>query len=146
MTVKAGYSTPMLHVADVARSLRFYERLGFELIDVEGDPASPGWARMHCEGGALMFLRAEAPFDPRAQAVLFYLYTPDLPALRAQLAAQGIEASGIGYPEYMPSGEVHLKDPDGYTILIGHWGKAEHEAWERELQRKQLRGGSSPRS
>jgi hypothetical protein len=30
MTVKAGYSTPMLHVADVARSLRFYALLGFE--------------------------------------------------------------------------------------------------------------------
>jgi len=28
MTVKAGYSTPMLHVADVARSLRFYALLG----------------------------------------------------------------------------------------------------------------------
>jgi len=37
MTAKAGYSTPMLHVADVGRSLRFYALLGFETIDTEGE-------------------------------------------------------------------------------------------------------------
>jgi len=139
MTAKAGYSTPMLRVADVARSLRFYELLGFETIDTEGEGGHLGWARAHCEGGAVMFLAAEEPedrMDPAPQAVLLYMYTPDLPALRAQLLASGVEVPPIKYPEYMLSGEIHLKDPDGYSIFVGHWSKTEHDAWEKRLAEK----------
>ena len=85
MTVKAGYSTPMLHVADVARSLRFYALLGFETIETEGEEGHIGWARTNCQGGGVMFLAAEEPVDPARQAVLLYMYAPDLPALRAHL-------------------------------------------------------------
>jgi len=49
MSVKAGYSTPMLHVAEIEESIRFYELLGFATVDT--DRCKPlGWARMHCEG------------------------------------------------------------------------------------------------
>jgi len=131
MPPKAGYCTPMLHVADVVRSIRFYEKLGFTLIDHEGtNPIC--WARVHCEGGALMFLRnEEEPMHPAKQAVLFYLYTPDLPALREHLLAQGVEVSAISHPPHMQSGEVCLRDPDGYFIQIGHWGEKEHAEWEK---------------
>ncbi len=142
MTVKAGYSTPMLHVADVARSLRFYALLGFETIDTEGEEGHIGWARTNCEGGGVMFLAAEEPMDPAPQAVLLYMYTPDLPALRAHLLASGVEVPPINYPEYMRSGEIHLKDPDGYSILVGHWGKAEHEAWEKRLAEKRTKAAT----
>jgi Glyoxalase/Bleomycin resistance protein/Dioxygenase superfamily len=121
MVPKAGYFTPLLHVMDVRRSIRFYELLGFELIDLEGDPRCPGWARMHCEGGAVMFLLAEEPFDPTKHAVLTAMYTPDLPALREHLLANGIAAPTITYPGYMPSGSLSLRDPDG--LAEGHQGK-----------------------
>lgn len=120
----------MLHVADVARSVRFYEALGFELIDVEGDPSCPAWARVHCEGGALMFLLAEEPFDPKPQGILLYLYTEDLAGLREQIVAQGLRPNPIAHPEHMPSGEMSIEDPDGYVVLVGHWGDSEHSAWE----------------
>jgi catechol 2,3-dioxygenase-like lactoylglutathione lyase family enzyme len=126
----------MLHVGDVARSLRFYALLGFDTIDTEGEGGHLGWARMHCEGGALMFLAAEERMDPSQQGVLLYMYTPDLPALRAHLLANGVEVSPIRYPEYMSSGEIHVRDPDGYAVLVGHWGKPEHEAWEKRLAAK----------
>jgi predicted lactoylglutathione lyase len=32
MTVKAGYSTSMLHVAEIEKSIRFYELLGFTTV------------------------------------------------------------------------------------------------------------------
>src|SRR2546430_7788675 len=99
MVPKAGYFTPLLHVMDVRRSIRFYELLGFELIDTEGPPECPCWARMHCEGGAVMFLLAEEPFDPTKHAVLTAMYTPDLPALREHLLANGIAAPAITYPD-----------------------------------------------
>ncbi len=137
MNIKAGYSTPLLHVADIERSIRFYELLGFSAVDT--DRCTPlGWARLHCDGGALMFLRAEEQekLDPAAQGVLFYMYTPDLAGLREQLMAAGVKVPPIRFPDYMPSGEIMLRDPDGYVILIGHWGKAEHEAWEKRIGAK----------
>jgi hypothetical protein len=103
MSVKAGYLTPALHVADIEESIRFYELLGFTTIDT--DRAEPsGWARLHCEGGAVMFLRAEEAVKIAALPVLFYLYTPDLPKLRERLLAHHVNVLAIGYPGYMRSG------------------------------------------
>jgi catechol 2,3-dioxygenase-like lactoylglutathione lyase family enzyme len=134
MNVKAGYSTPMLHVADIENSIRFYELLGFTTIDTEG--CTPlAWARLHCDdGSAVMFLRAEHPVDASAQTLILYMYTPDLSGLRERLLAGKIKVPPINYPEYMPSGKINLADPDGYKIEIAHWGKPEQEAWEKHLK------------
>jgi hypothetical protein len=37
------------------------------------------------------------------------------------------------YPEYMPSGEIQIVDPDGYEILVAHWTSAEQQAWEKRI-------------
>ena len=130
--VRAGWSTPMLHVAAIERSIRFYEQLGFEVIDT--DRCEPlGWARLHVEGGAIMLLRTEEPVDPAVQGVLLYLYTPDLAALRHQLVAAGTAVPAILHPDYMPSGELRLRDPDGYGVLVARWGEEEHTAWLRRI-------------
>jgi catechol 2,3-dioxygenase-like lactoylglutathione lyase family enzyme len=135
MSAKAGYATPMFHVAEIEESIAFYERLGFETIDT--DRCTPlGWARLHCEGGAVMFLRAEEPVNASAQAVMLVMYTPDLAGLREQLLASGVKAPTVRYPPYMPSGEMCLSDPDGYLVFVNHWGKTEHEAWEKRIGRK----------
>jgi catechol 2,3-dioxygenase-like lactoylglutathione lyase family enzyme len=126
MPPKAGYVTPMLHVADIARSLRFYQLLGFEVIDVAGEGGNIGWARAHCEGGALMFLTTEGE---KPHPLLLYLYTPDLKVFRDHLLANGVNAPEIRHPQYMRSGELCLNDPDGNIILIGHWSEQEHAAW-----------------
>jgi catechol 2,3-dioxygenase-like lactoylglutathione lyase family enzyme len=133
MSVKAGYSTPMLHVAEIERSIPFYELLGFTTIDTDrGVPLC--WALLHCDdGSAVMFLRAEHPIDSSAQAFMFYMYTPDLAGLRQQLLASGVKVPAIGYPEYMPSGKINIADPDGYKIEIGHLGETEQEAWEKRI-------------
>ena len=136
--MKVGYSSPLMHVADIERSIRFYELLGF--IRVDTDCAKPlGWARLHCEGGAVMFLRAEGPVDGSAQAMMLYMYTPDLAGLRQHLSANGIAAPPINYPPYMPSGEMRLADPDGYVLLFAHWGAPEQQRWEKERSQKDLR-------
>jgi len=135
MSVKVGYSTPMLHVAEIERSIQFYELLGFVTVDT--DRCTPiGWARLHCEGGALMFLRADVPVVGVGKGVMFYMYTPDLVGLREQLLAAGISVPPIKHPPYMPSGEIQMSDPDGYSVLISHWGKAEQEAWEKRISEK----------
>jgi hypothetical protein len=132
MSAKVGYSTPMLHVDEIEKSIRFYELLGFVTVDTDrGKPL--GWARLHCDGGAVMFLRAEEPLDPARVTTMLYMYTPDLVALREQLLAAGIKVPPIKHPSYMPSGEIQMPDPDGYSVLVAHWGKAEQDAWEARI-------------
>lgn len=132
MPIRAGWYTPMLHVRDMAATMRFYELLGFELVDQMGEVGHIGWARMHCEGGAVMFLLAEEDAPPVAHTALFVMYTPDLPALREQLLRQGMSAPEISFPDYSPSGTLDLHDPDGYSVSIVHWSDTEHDTWERE--------------
>jgi len=133
-----AHSTPLLHVAEIERSIAFYQLLGFRLTDDDG--CIPiGWARLHCEGGSIMFLRAEREIDAKAQGFLFSMYTPDLAGLREHLIEKGAAVSEIKHPPYLPSGTMNLADPDGYHIEIAHWGNAEQEAWEKHLaERKGL--------
>jgi catechol 2,3-dioxygenase-like lactoylglutathione lyase family enzyme len=110
---------PFVHVEDPRRSADFYARLGFELADslvVEGRLV---WAFLECDRARLMLAAADGPDDRERQAILFYLYARDLPALRRQLLADGVAAGEIGHPEHMPQGELRVDDPDGYTLLIG---------------------------
>jgi hypothetical protein len=59
----------MLHVMEIERSLAFCKLLGFVTVDTDGGKPR-GWARLHCAGGALLFVRAEHAADPLAQGIL----------------------------------------------------------------------------
>ena len=74
-----------------------------------------------------MFLRVQKTVDVSAQAVMLCMYTPDLSGLREQLLASGVKVPPIGHPEYC------IADRDGYVIRVAHWGRAEHEAWEKRI-------------
>lgn len=117
---------PMIRVAEVERSAAFYRQLGFEIGNyVPRDGGPMGWAWLYARKAAdwkrgpnLMVTCSEEALSPRAQAVLFYLYAADLKALRDTLIAKGIAAGEITYPEYLPSGEFRVEDPDGYVLMI----------------------------
>lgn len=120
-----GALVPMVHVREIDRSVAFYRLLGFEIgnyVPREGPmtwvwlyaPKAPDWKR----GPNLMLTQSSRAIDADAQDVLFYLYAADLPALRDGLLAAGVAAGEIAYPEYLPSGEFGLTDPDGYTLMI----------------------------
>ena len=80
------------------------------------------WVHLVCETAELMLTRATTPIVASQQAVLFYLYSPHLIALREHLLANGVKVSPITYPTYMPKGEIRVDDPDGYALLIGQGG------------------------
>ena len=84
---------PMLHVASVARSVAFYEQLGFQPGTTFTPPgeAEPSFAWLRSGGASLMVVRADAPVDPAQQAVIFTLYCNDVPTFRAALEAAGVE-------------------------------------------------------
>jgi len=144
MSEKAGWSTPMLHVADVERSIRFYRLLGFELVDVQGeDGRPPAWARLStADGSAIMLLEGEEGHrvKPELQGIVLVLYTAGIGALRDQLVAAGERPTEIERPPWMPSGHIMLRDPDGYSIGVNQWGDAEHQTWLEQLEKKRAAG------
>ena len=112
----------MAHVADVPRSIRFYEQLGFRVgrtFQPDGDE-TPTWAWLTSDGADLMVVVADEAFDPRQQGVLFYVYCEDVEAMHAHLSALGVEVTAIRTPFYAPRGECGVTDPDGYAIWITH--------------------------
>jgi hypothetical protein len=113
----------MAHVADVQRSVSFYELFGLKMRNhLKAADGAWQWAYVECEQAEIMFARASGSVVAGDQAVLFYLYSPDLAALRQHLLTKGVEVSGITYPNYMPKGEFRVEDPDGYVLLIGQAG------------------------
>lgn len=129
-----------VHVADVDASLAFYEALGFVPVHTMRDPAGRAfWAMAQSAAAEIMLARASGPIDPTQQAVLFYMYSADVRALRRHLLARGLHDGGVftGQPgpnggrrvvfevvarDHMPSGEMRVSDPDGYCILVGQLG------------------------
>jgi catechol 2,3-dioxygenase-like lactoylglutathione lyase family enzyme len=114
---------PMAHVADVQHSVDFYRLLGME---VRGNLRNPSgkfqWVHLGCDHAEVMFTQASGPVIASQQAVLFYLYSPQLVPLREHLLSRGVTVSEVTYPSYMPKGEIRVEDPDGYVLLIGQSG------------------------
>jgi catechol 2,3-dioxygenase-like lactoylglutathione lyase family enzyme len=123
MSWKVAELVPLAQVADVERSIAFYQKLGLVLSGRTKD-GNVDFAGLRTEGGrtVLMIARGDGLHAARPQGILFYLYTRDLKALRERLLGDGIKVSPIVPREYMPRGEVELADPDGYTVLVGEDG------------------------
>ena len=109
---------PFVHVADVQRSIEFYELLGFEVRDTYPERGTLDWAALEHDQAKLMVAHAEIPANPSEQGVLFYLYTHDLHALQAHLRAHGRQAGAIHDGTPGPREEMRVRDPDGYVLMV----------------------------
>lgn len=120
--MKLSSLVPMAYVRSVRRSIEFYRKLGFE----EGNTHTPEggvepvWAWLRSGGAHLMLAQATEPVDPAQQAVLFYVYCPDVEAFRSGLIAAGADSGPIQHPFYAPRGEFRVTDPDGYVLMVTH--------------------------
>ena len=118
MTAAVTGLVPFVHVADVARSAAFYELLGLKVNDRFEPHGRLAWVWMEHEGARIMLTLAGEPVVPGQQAVLFYLYSPDLAGLRAHLLANGVAAGEIVDGTPGPREEMRVFDPDGYVLMI----------------------------
>jgi catechol 2,3-dioxygenase-like lactoylglutathione lyase family enzyme len=111
---------PLAHVADMAASIAFYAKLGFEVTNqvTAAGEAGPNWAWLRSDKASLMIARAGEAVVPGQQAVLFYTYCDDVVATHAAVREAGLEPGPICTPFYNPGGEFRLEDPDGYVIYV----------------------------
>ena len=111
---------PMAFVADVQKSIDFYQQLGFKVENTFTPPQGElAWAWLRSGTAHLMVSRSSRPMNPDAQDVLFYLYAEGVKEYREQLIARGLQPGELQYPFYAQRGEFRITDPDGYCLLIG---------------------------
>jgi predicted lactoylglutathione lyase len=111
----------LLNVADVDRSISFYEKLGFEIGNepLKNDEGVKTFAWMHRGNAAqIMLTRAREPLNSGSRHIMFYLYSTDMPAFRERLIERGVEVGKVTYPFWMPSGEFQVDDPDGWVWIV----------------------------
>ena len=121
--MKTQSLVPMASVADVERSIAFYQHLGFEVANTfacEGE-TKPSWAWLQ-SGDAALMLSATNEAIAGKHTVLFYVYMEDVAAARRSLIEAGLSPGEIATPFYAPQGEFELIDPDGYIIMVSHTG------------------------
>ena len=114
---------PFLLVADVKRSIPFYEALGFEVIKRYEPHGRLEFAGLEATPSAKIMLArvAEVPESgPGASTPGFlYLYTSDLEGLRARLLDAGHGAGEIEPgPGPGPSRQMCVRDPDGHGHMV----------------------------
>jgi catechol 2,3-dioxygenase-like lactoylglutathione lyase family enzyme len=113
---------PLVQVRNLRRSVDFYRTLGFaeENTHTPEGGSEPVWAWLTSGGAQIMLAQAGEPVDAEKQAVLFYLYSPDVPGFRNMLIEAGVDAGPIQHPSYAPRGEFRVTDPDGYVLMVTH--------------------------
>jgi catechol 2,3-dioxygenase-like lactoylglutathione lyase family enzyme len=111
---------PFLHVTDVARSIPFYEALGFRVIKRYEPDGRLEFAGLEATSSAKIMLARVDDVPARESSPGFlYLYTPDLDAFRDRLIRSGIDPGRIeDGPGPGPTRQLCVRDPDGHGHMV----------------------------
>ena len=108
---------PILNVRDIAESLRFYEKLGFESHGFWGDP--PGFCIIQRGDVTLALDRKDAQDMPVNQWWACYIYVGDAEALMTEFNEHGVETTEMHRPPHYGCIDFDVIDPDGHRIAFG---------------------------
>jgi catechol 2,3-dioxygenase-like lactoylglutathione lyase family enzyme len=107
-----------LRVADLDRSVAFYELLGFTQI-VAGD----GYARFVCpEGDSTLSLESRGDVPTAASVISLHFETERLDALVSELKGRGVRFEQDPTDQPYLWREAVLRDPDGHRLFLYNAG------------------------
>jgi uncharacterized glyoxalase superfamily protein PhnB len=113
-----GSVSAILKTDDVAGTIAWYRRVGFELRGVHPEDGEPTWCELSRDGVVLQFLGGETPWaGPPAFTGTLYFYPPSVDALFEEIREHTPPAWG---PEDREWGarELGLRDPNGYFLTF----------------------------
>ena len=108
----------ILKSSDVARTIEWYRRVGFEIRGVSPETGEPTWCEVSRDGIVLQFLGGETPWpDPPTFTGTLYFRPVSVEAFYEEIKDHTAPAWG---PEVREWGarEVGLQDPDGYYLTF----------------------------
>ena len=111
---------PLLFVQDIARSVAFYQQLGFKLAGTWEPDGKLAWCRLERTGSAVMLQQAEeedGPAEGRGRGVGLFFTCDDVDALHGEFVSADVK---IAPPQVAFYGmkQIFLKDPDGYDLCF----------------------------
>jgi hypothetical protein len=108
----------ILKTTDVAGTIDWYRRVGFEIRGVYPDRGEPTWCEVSRDGVILQFLGGETPWSgPPTFTGTFYFHPESVEGLYEQIKDHTPPAWG---PEVRDWGarELGLQDPNGYFLTF----------------------------
>jgi catechol 2,3-dioxygenase-like lactoylglutathione lyase family enzyme len=131
MTVRSV--APILNVSDIAASLAWFERLGWEtgFVWQDDDEAEPGFAGVTAGGNEIFLCRGGQgargthppahPFDESTGGVWMSWFLEDadqVDLMHARAVELGLDVSMQPTDEPWGVREFHLRHPDGHTFRV----------------------------
>lgn len=111
-----------LNVQDLARSIEFYTRLGFEIV---GDHRDENWAVLQHNNLTLSL------FQGHIERNLINFRGGDIEAIHGEAARRGLEFDKPAHREADGSWSAELRDPDGNCIYFNTFPTERRQYLER---------------
>ena len=110
--------TAILKARDVAATIAWYTRIGFELRERHPETETPTWCELARDGVVLQFLAGDTPWPgPPTFTGTIYLYPASVSQVYEEIGEDVTPAWGPEVREW-GSRELGLQDPDGYFLTF----------------------------
>lgn len=107
----------ILKSSDVARTIDWYQRAGFDLIGTFADEQME-WAALGRDGLVLHFMAGATPWDEPPQFTgCFYVHPDSVQAVYEQVKDKIVCEFGVEEREW-GARELTVSDPDGYFVTF----------------------------
>ena len=108
---------PIIHVKDMAASIKFYEALGGDLLTASRDG---DWAQLSVGGAEIGLLAHPAnPEQHEGQVELNFEANEPLDVLQERLSAAGVKIAR-GAADEAFGAQLQIESPDGMLVKINH--------------------------
>ena len=116
--MRLNKQVPMLNVQDVAKTVLWYQRLGFQVVATNEQPGCEmDWAFLVFDGVELMLNAGGHSHHGHRRDVVIWLYTDNIDALHTQLKERVHITDKPADASYGVR-EFGIEDPNGFELMF----------------------------